>query len=295
MAESEADTPSTPIEYDSKYFEFEGVRLPPFCRGKMEEIANFGLRSSDIWIVTYPKSGTSLLQEVVYLVSQGADPDEIALMNIDEQLPVLEYPVAHIGTEFLSLCVQELTSPRLIKSHLPFRFLPSAMHHGEGKVIYMARNPKDLVVSYYQFHRSLRTMSYRGTFQEFCRRFMNDKLGYGSWFDHVQEFWEHRDDSNVLFLKYEDMYKDLSTLVSDLSRFLGVSCDKAQLETLAESCTQLIEQCCSSEAMSVCRGRVGLWRDVFSVSMNERFDEVYRQKMGSPTSLNTNNVFGLFA
>lgn len=36
--------------------------------------------------------GTSLLQEVVYVVSQGADPDEIGLMNIDEQLPVLEYP-----------------------------------------------------------------------------------------------------------------------------------------------------------------------------------------------------------
>lgn len=28
----------------------------------------------------------------MYLVSQGADPDEIGLMNIDEQLPVLEYP-----------------------------------------------------------------------------------------------------------------------------------------------------------------------------------------------------------
>ena len=25
-------------------------------------------------------------------MSQGADPDEIGLMNIDEQLPVLEYP-----------------------------------------------------------------------------------------------------------------------------------------------------------------------------------------------------------
>ena len=37
-------------------------------------------------------AGTGLLQEVVYLVSQGADPDEIGLMNIDEQLPVLEYP-----------------------------------------------------------------------------------------------------------------------------------------------------------------------------------------------------------
>ncbi|XP_040006389.1 sulfotransferase 4A1 [Xiphias gladius] len=274
MAESEADTPSTPIEFESKYFEFDGVRLPPFCRGKMEEIANFSLRSSDIWIVTYPKSGTSLLQEVVYLVSQGADPDEIGLMNIDEQLPVLEYPQPGLDI------IQELTSPRLIKSHLPYRFLPTAMHNGEAKVIYMARNPKDLVVSYYQFHRSLRTMSYRGTFQEFCRRFMNDKLGYGSWFEHVQEFWEHRMDSNVLFLKYEDMYKDLGTLLEQLARFLGISCDKAQVEGMVENCNQLIEQCCNSEALSICRGRVGLWKDIFTVSMNEKFDAVYRQKMG---------------
>ncbi|XP_024906413.1 sulfotransferase 4A1 isoform X4 [Pteropus alecto] len=201
MAESEAETPSTPGEFESKYFEFHGVRLPPFCRGKMEEIANFPVRPSDVWIVTYPKSGTSLLQEVVYLVSQGADPDEIGLMNIDEQLPVLEYPQPGLDI------IKELTSPRLIKSHLPYRFLPSDLHNGDSKVIYMARNPKDLVVAYYQFHRSLRTMSYRGTFQEFCRRFMNDKLGYGSWFEHVQEFWEHRLDANVLFLKYEDMHR----------------------------------------------------------------------------------------
>lgn len=59
MAESEAETPSTPGEFESKYFEFHGVRLPPFCRGKMEEIANFPVRPSDVWIVTYPKSGES--------------------------------------------------------------------------------------------------------------------------------------------------------------------------------------------------------------------------------------------
>ncbi|XP_061816602.2 sulfotransferase 4A1 isoform X2 [Nerophis lumbriciformis] len=192
--------------------------------------------------------GTSLLQEVVYLVSQGADPNEIGLMNIDEQLPVLEYPQPGLDI------IKELMSPRLIKSHLPYRFLPSGIHNGEAKVIYMARNPKDLVVSYYQFHRSLRTMSYRGTFQEFCQRFMNEKLGYGSWFEHVLEFWEHRMDSNVLFLKYEDMYKDLGALVEQLAWFLGVSCDKAQHEALVESCNQLIEQCCSSEVQSV--GRV---------------------------------------
>lgn len=42
--------------------------------------------------------------------------------------------------------------------------------------------------------------------------------------------------------------------MEQLARFLGVSCDKAQLEGLAESCNQLIEQCSNSEALSVCRG-----------------------------------------
>lgn len=57
MAESEAETPGTPGEFESKYFEFHGVRLPPFCRGKMGDIADFPVRPSDVWIVTYPKSG----------------------------------------------------------------------------------------------------------------------------------------------------------------------------------------------------------------------------------------------
>ncbi|XP_048464035.1 sulfotransferase 4A1 isoform X2 [Rhincodon typus] len=247
MAESEAETPGTPGEFDSKYFEYNGVRLPPFCRGKMEEIANFPVRESDIWIVTYPKSGTSLLQELVYLVSQDADPDEIGIMNIDEQVPVLEYPQPGLDI------IKELTSPRFIKSHLPYRFLPVDLHNGQSKVICMARNPKDLVVSYYQFHRSLRTMSYRGTFQEFCRRFMNDKLGYGSWFEHVQEFWEHRMDSNVLFLLYEDLLKNLAGTVELLVRFLGVSYDRTQIESIIEHCHQLVDQYCNAEALPIGR------------------------------------------
>lgn len=30
---------------------------------------------------------------------------------------------------------------------------------------------------------------------------------YGSWFDHVLSWWRHKDDENVLFLKYEEMKK----------------------------------------------------------------------------------------
>lgn len=40
-----------------------------------------------------------------------------------------------------------------------------------------------------------------------CAPFPVSTVGYGSWFEHVQEFWEHRMDANVLFLKYEDMHR----------------------------------------------------------------------------------------
>uniref|UniRef100_UPI00358EFAF1 sulfotransferase 4A1 n=1 Tax=Myxine glutinosa TaxID=7769 RepID=UPI00358EFAF1 len=275
MAESEADTPNTPSELlENRYFEFQNVRLPPFCRGAMDEICEFPVRRDDVWLVTYPKSGTSLLQEVVYVVSRGAEADESALINIDDFVPVLEYPQPGIDA------IKEMPSPRIIKSHLPYQFLPQDLHAGKARVIYMARNPKDLVVSYYQFHRSLRSMSYRGTFQEFCRRFIYDKLGYGSWFGHVQAFWSHRKGDNILFLKYEDLHKDLSGALRNLVAFLGVKYNKEQMDGLHGFCQQLIDQRCNTDALPIGRGRIGLWKDIFTVSMNERFDSVYKQKMG---------------
>lgn len=43
-------------------------------------------------------------------------------------------------------------------------------------------------------------------------------------------------------------------MVEQLARFLGVSCDKAQLESLTEHCHHLVDQCCNAEALPVGRG-----------------------------------------
>ena len=32
-------------------------------------------------------------------------------------------------------------------------------------------------------------------------------VSYGPWNDHVLRWWEHKDDPNVLFLKFEDLKK----------------------------------------------------------------------------------------
>ena len=37
--------------------------------------------------------------------------------------------------------------------------------------------------------------------------FASHIVGWGNWNDHILGWWKHKDDPNVLFLKYEDLQK----------------------------------------------------------------------------------------
>jgi len=56
---------------------------------------------------------------------------------------------------------------------------------------------------------------------------------YGLWSKHVLEWWKHKDDSNVLFLKYEDLKKVIAitccvTLICNLAKFAQTMCLKRE-------------------------------------------------------------------
>ena len=48
---------------------------------------------------------------------------------------------------------ENVTSPRVIKTHLPFEFLPPKLLD-TCKVIFVGRNPKDVCVSFYHMHNN---------------------------------------------------------------------------------------------------------------------------------------------
>jgi hypothetical protein len=54
----------------------------------------------------------------------------------------------------------------------------------------IARNGKDVAVSFFHFSRSHH--GFRGTFDEFFDRFMWGRVEWGSWFKHVKGWWHHR-------------------------------------------------------------------------------------------------------
>ena len=91
--------------------------------------------------------------------------------------------------------VEKLPSPRVIRPHLPFYLLPPELLDTAKvlrnlsqtcrvhmsliiywlQVVYVARNPKDVIVSYYFHHKLIKVHGYTGTLDEFAEFFMNDE------------------------------------------------------------------------------------------------------------------------
>ena len=66
--------------------------------------------------------------------------------NLDDRVPFIEFPCPGIKS------IDELPSPRIIKSHLPLQLLPpSVLENPSVKIIYVTRNPRDVAVSLYHF------------------------------------------------------------------------------------------------------------------------------------------------
>ncbi|KAG1670492.1 Sulfotransferase family cytosolic 2B member 1 [Nymphon striatum] len=99
-------------------------------------------RDSDIFIVSYPKSGTTWMQMIVWLLLNDLEPPKYIDQLIDDNF--LEYFAGKEG-------VSKMKEPRQIKSHLPFDLIP---FNPKAKYIHVCRNPFDVEFGDYYSHLS---------------------------------------------------------------------------------------------------------------------------------------------
>eukprot|EP00094_Tigriopus_californicus_P008954 TCALIF_08630-PA protein Name:"Similar to SULT1C4 Sulfotransferase 1C4 (Homo sapiens)" AED:0.11 eAED:0.11 QI:74/0.71/0.62/1/0.85/0.75/8/100/616 len=210
--------------------------LPTTIQSSADKILNLELRPDDVWIITYPKCGTTWTQEIVWqMFNMDFDDNkdlfqkspflEMELIATSNPMPPpppnseMGPPPEHI-IQSIEYCAS-VPSPRVIKTHLPLSMLPAKLLD-TCKVIFVSRHPLDACVSY--FHHAKNGKQFfrmHGNFDDYAKLFFAGQVMFGNYWDHLEEAWPKRDHKNARFFWYEDMQADLNQILHELNAFLG--------------------------------------------------------------------------
>jgi hypothetical protein len=190
------------------------ARVARFLRGRME----LEVRPTDVFVSSYPRSGTTLVQWILYLLTHEEQPDPAHLTEVS---PWFERSLA-IG-DLTAADLDRFPSPRVFKSHLPREWLPDG-----ARYIYVERDVLDVLVSYFHFYRAY--LGFTGSMSDFYSRFMDGRLQYGSWFDHLAGWRRRASDPEVLIVRYEDLMHDRKGSIERIVDFLGWERDERWID-----------------------------------------------------------------
>jgi hypothetical protein len=124
-----------PIWMDLKHFKHKGAiisdyLLPEQIVGKLNELKKFDFNSTDCICASFPKSGTTLIQELVYLIETNFDYQSAKKIDISERFSFLEWPTIHLQ----KLSSQNSTEKkRFLKTHLPPIFFNQSFQKAKVK------------------------------------------------------------------------------------------------------------------------------------------------------------------
>ncbi|NWH47652.1 ST6B1 Sulfotransferase, partial [Fregata magnificens] len=115
--------------------------------------------------------------------------------------------------------MKKLPSKRIILTHLPPHLLPSSILQSKAKILVLVWNPKDTAVSYYHFYNNMPVLPPFASWYEYFAAFMNGKLAWGSYFDHLVEWNKYIDHERIMMINKEDQILGMKRIAA----FFGFS------------------------------------------------------------------------
>ncbi|KAL4297551.1 hypothetical protein GQ457_12G032570 [Hibiscus cannabinus] len=263
---------------------------------------HFQAFDSDVLVATSPKCGTTWLKALTFstLCRTQYARDEHPLLNSTPHQLVrfLEFDV-YLNNPFPDLeniCVYK---PRMFATHIPYASLPTSIKDSKCKIVYICRNPMDMLISLWNFMGKFRDqiqdppMSLDEAFDKFYRGIYLS----GPFSEHVLGYWKASQENpdKILFLKYEDLKEDISCQLKKLAMFLGVPFTEDEekqgvVEEIAKICSfqELKEVQVNKKGLSrfgtphkdfFRKGQVGDWSNYLTPSMVERLEKLIHEKL----------------
>ena len=207
----------------------------PMCSGELLERFVPTTRPTDVFVATAAKCGqTWLLALLHHLKTGGLDPD-FGGRGALGATPWLEVP-RDMMTGRVYDCAERLaeldqfSDPRVFKLHVVWEEIPRAAG-SSAKIMTITRDPRDVPWSMYSHLLGMKP-EIRGSSaaEEGFDKFFESWMEMGYFYKVVRSFWPHRNDADVLWLRYEDLKVDLAGAARRCVDFLGWPTDEAAVQ-----------------------------------------------------------------
>ncbi len=166
----------------------------------------------DIFIIGFPKSGHTWLQYVCAGLQFGIDAQYMNDKLAQEFCPDVYYKKFYKRYDKFTF----------FKSH----DLPKKYHR---RVIYVVRDGRDAMVSYWHMNRNL------GIKTELSDMIKKDKYVFPApWHAHIQAWLANPFQAEILFIRYEDLSENPLREIQKIAQFAGLERDEAQIMRVIE-------------------------------------------------------------
>lgn len=234
-------------------------------------------RDSDIYIVSYPKSGNTWMR---YLLAYSIWPElqEVDLVEMASYIP--SYGIKHD----MEVMLKENTpcnqlKHRLIKEHTTYNDLARKYIK---RAIYIVRDGRDVMVSYWHFCNQR-----DGTaipFSDFITLSAKPGLSYGPWKEHVSGWMDAPLDTKLI-LRYEDMLLDTAGCLKRALKFAEIDAsEEAVFNAVKRASFNSMRQLEKTKGLNldqlknvdfVREGKIGAWKSTFGPGDLDRFNHAH--------------------
>jgi len=194
--------------------------IPGSSKRKIRRLAQWyhsrHLKSDDMLLLSYPKSGSTWLRTLLAHVQSDGKANAQDLAN---WLPPLHMASA-----------KTLAKPRIVRSH---DIITTPGFEKAAKIVVLIRDPRALVVSYSAHEqRRNRAVSIEDAAEMILEDGFND---LGSWSEHASVVLEKNNSSNVLCVRYEDLRENTHQELLRILDFFEVSYTSEQVHSAIQA------------------------------------------------------------
>nr|XP_018670918.1 sulfotransferase 1C2-like isoform X1 [Ciona intestinalis] len=290
--------------------EWKDRRFFPGFRAKTAEFCydDWHPRKGDVVVASFLKTGTHWVREIV---RQLFFQHDATLIEETKKIGFF-YAYLETGSPCKFEIMDNLPFPRRIfGTHMPAELLNVKKYTEKGvKIIYVYRNPKDQLVSFFHFMRSMQFAEpekweklFPGTWNEFFDACTAGEQPVGlkqgeSYVDHIMSWYKHYDNDGVHFVKYEDLKKDPHGYISRIADFVDVTTTKDDVTAVVTNTSfkNMKEKAEKGETaaqagekiLSIFRkgGQTGGWKNQFTVAQSEKVDKMFEKLKDTKISFN---------